>query len=267
MFDMFGGEDGAGLTGAGMALVGAAGLAMGGYDTYQTNATNKEIAEAQMKFQGEQAAIGRDFNAAQAQLARDFAQKEAGINRNFNADEARAQRAWLESMSNSAVQRSVDDYRKAGINPLLAVPGGASTPAGSAAVGQPAQAATATSGGNPQGAGIPAIKMFSDAASSSISLIGMLNQAEKLSAETSKIRAEADIKKAEVPGAVERENIMSDITKETRKVWESFMNWYNTNSFTYDASKSKYGNPPQGSYPGAGAYDGDLLEIYITEGQ
>lgn len=53
-----------------------------------------------------------------------------------NVGLAKDQMAWQEKMSNTAVQRRVEDMRKAGINPLLSVSGasaGASTPQGSTA--------------------------------------------------------------------------------------------------------------------------------------
>lgn len=67
--------------------------------------------------------LNRNFNAEQSALQRSWQSKENALDREFNAEQAQLGRDWQDYLRSSAVQVQMEDMKKAGVNPLLAVTG------------------------------------------------------------------------------------------------------------------------------------------------
>lgn len=94
-----------------LLVLGAAAAATGITGTIVNAQATKEANEANINYQKEANALEMAYNSA----------------------EAEKQRQWETEMSNTQVQRAMADYQAAGLNPLLAIPGGASYGSGAAA--------------------------------------------------------------------------------------------------------------------------------------
>lgn len=102
-------------------------------------------------------------NSAAATLQEDsqkFNSDESAAQRAFEAAEAQKNRDWQTEMSNTAYQRSVADLKAAGLNPWLAVNGGASTPSAVSVVGDAASSGV----GSPQASNVNLLQSLGSAA-------------------------------------------------------------------------------------------------------
>ena len=163
----------------------------------------------------------REARDAQEQFdfdARNFNHDEAKLARRFQRNERERSQKWEERMSNSAHQRERMDLIKAGLNPLLSVNGGASTPSvGTSGASQASTSAgSAPEGVNPFTASLDAAigKQNLEKGKKEMELTGAL-----------KAKALADAHKAAIDANVAQKNIpIADMTAKAYKAAAPIVN-------------------------------------------
>lgn len=185
-------------------ITGGTGL-LGSVLQYQGNRETNSSNEAM-------AANATSANMAEAQRNRDFQQSSANTQMQFQANQIAQQRQYETGMSNTAHQRERDDLIKAGLNPLLSVNGGASTPSTGAATGASAsgsQGSAEKSVNTNPWTGVNPMSVITSA----LETMGSVQGLEKQKAETNLINSQA--KKTGVDTKVAEKGIpASDITNE-----------------------------------------------------